>query len=177
MLHLAEGGDNGAFRWWFDNITAQGVDFDVIGASYYGYWHGSLGDLQYNLNDVSQRYDKDVVVAETAYPFTLHDLGGFPNIIGLPEQLVPGYSATPEGQAANLRDVLSIVRAVPEGRGLGAFYWDATWTEVPGNGWDPTDPSSGNPWENQALFDFDNTALPAMSEFLVDARLCDYFHW
>ncbi len=169
VLHLAEGGDNGAFRWWFDNITAQGVEFDVIAASYYGFWHGSLGDLQYNLNDVASRYDKDVLVAETAYPFTLAPGDEQHNIIGLPEQLVDGYEATPFGQASNLRDVLSIVRAVPDGRGLGVFYWDATWTAVDGNGWDPTDPHSGVTWENQALFDYDGRALPAMSEFLVDS--------
>jgi arabinogalactan endo-1,4-beta-galactosidase len=64
-----------------------------------------------------------------------------------------------------LRDVMSIVRAVPNGRGLGVFYWDATWTGVLGNGWDPADPSSGNAWENQALFGFDNCALPALNEF------------
>jgi arabinogalactan endo-1,4-beta-galactosidase len=165
VLHLANGGDNGAFRWWFDNITSRGVKFDVIAASYYGYWHGSLGDLQWNLDDVSARYGKDVMVAETAYPFTLGDNDGWGNLIGLPAQLVAGYSATPQGQAANFRDVLSILRAVPNGRGLGAFYWDATWTAVEGNGWDPTDPSSGNAWENQALFDFDGRALPAMDQY------------
>lgn len=165
MLHLANGGDNGLYRWWFDNITAQGVQFDVIGASYYGFWHGSLGDLQNNLNDVSARYGKDVVVAETSYPFALADADGWPNLIGTTDQLVAGYSATPEGQAANFRDVLSIVRAVPNGRGLGAFYWDATWIAVPGNGWNPADASSGNAWENQALFDFDHRPLPAMDQF------------
>jgi arabinogalactan endo-1,4-beta-galactosidase len=165
MLHLANGGDNGLYRWWFDNITAQGVQFDVIGASYYGFWHGSLGDLQRNLNDVSARYGKDVVVAETGYPFTLADADGWPNLIGNPDQLVAGYSATPEGQAANFRDVISMVRAVPNGRGLGVCYWDATWIAVPGNGWNPVDPSSGNAWENQALFDFDHRPLPAMDLF------------
>lgn len=165
VLHLANGGDNGLYRWWFDNITSRGVPFDVIGLSYYGYWHGSLGDLQRNLNDISARYDKDVMVVETAYPFTLGFNDDQSNIIGLESQLVSGYPATPEGQARNFRDVLSIVRAVPNGRGLGAFYWDATWTAVPGNGWDPSDPSSGNTWENQALFDFDSVALPAMDEF------------
>ena len=89
---------------------------------------------------------------------------GFPNAIGEASQLVAGYPATTDGQAANLRDVLSIVRAVPNGHGLGAFYWDATWTEVPGNGWDPTNPASDNNWENQALFDFTDTALPAMHQ-------------
>lgn len=169
VLHLANGGDNGAFRWWFDNIVAQGVDFDVIAASYYGYWHGSLGDLQDNLNDMVERYGKDVLVAETAYPFTLDVGDAQNNVIGLPWQLVDGYEASPYGQAENLRDVLSIVRAVRDGRGLGAFYWGAAWTVVPGNGWDPTDPASGNNWENQALFDFDGRSVPAMSEFLVDS--------
>lgn len=166
VLHLANGGDNGAFRWWFDNITSRGVDFDVIAASYYGYWHGSLGDLQYNLNDMVARYGKEVLVAETAYPFTLGWEDNQSNTIGLAEQLVSGYPATPAGQAANFRDVLSIVRAIPNGMGLGAFYWDATWTAVEGNGWNPADPASGNSWENQAMFDFDDRPLPVMSEFL-----------
>lgn len=73
---------------------------------------------------------------------------------------------TPEGQHAMLRDVMAIVRAVPNGRGLGIFYWDATWTAVTGNGWDSTDPESGNAWENQALFDYDERVLPAMDEYL-----------
>jgi arabinogalactan endo-1,4-beta-galactosidase len=165
MLHLANGGDNGLYRWWFDNITQRGVQFDVIGASYYSYWHGSLEALQYNLNDFTARYNKDVVVVETAYPFTLEDDDGWPNIIGLENQLTPGYPAAPEGQAAMLRAVMDVVRAVPNGRGLGIFYWDATWTGVPGNGWDPADPTSGNAWENQALFDFNDLPLPALNEF------------
>lgn len=164
-LHLANGGDNGLYRWWFDNITGRGVQFDIIAASFYNYWHGGLGDLQWNLTDVSARYGKDVMVVETAYPFTLGFNDDHPNSIGLPEQLVAGYPATAEGQARNFRDVMSIVRAIPDGRGLGVFYWDATWTAVTGNGWDPTDPASGNAWENQALFGFDDRALPAMSEF------------
>ncbi|MGC4068383.1 MAG: arabinogalactan endo-1,4-beta-galactosidase [Polyangiaceae bacterium] len=165
VLHLANGGDNGAFRWWFDNITSRGVPFDVIAASYYGYWHGSLGDLQWNLNDMASRYGKEVMVAETAYPFTLSDADGWGNIIGTTDQLVAGYPATEAGQAANFRDVLSIVRAVPGGKGLGAFYWDATWTAVPGNGWDPADANSGNAWENQAMFDFEGRVLPVADEF------------
>ena len=88
MLHLAEGGNNGTFRWWFDNITSRDVPFDVIGASYYGYWHGTFADLQANLNDVTARYDKDVIVVETAYAFTLEDDDGWGNVIGDPGLLV-----------------------------------------------------------------------------------------
>jgi arabinogalactan endo-1,4-beta-galactosidase len=165
MLHIAEGGDNDLARWWFDNITRREVPFDVIGISYYPYWHGSLAELQNNLNDISSRYDKDVIVVETAYAFTDQEDDNLSNIANT-DLAIPGYPYTPEGQRTMVRDIMSIVRAVPNGRGLGIFYWDATWTAVPGNGWDSTDPASGNAWENQALFDYDDRALPAMGEFL-----------
>ena len=165
MLHIAEGGDNELARWWFDNITRRDVPFDLIGISYYPYWHGSLAELQYNLNDISARYDKDAIVVETAYAFTDRDDDAYPNIVD--ETLaVPNYPLTPAGQQAMLRNVMAVVRAVDNGRGLGVFYWDATWTGVKGNGWDNTDPTTGNAWENQALFDFDGKVLPALAEFL-----------
>lgn len=160
-LHLAHGGDNGLYRWWFDNATSRGVGFDVIAVSFYGYWHGALSDLQANLDDVSTRYAKPVMVVETAYPFRLDSKDSHENIIDLPGELVSGYPASPAGQAAWVRDVMNVVEAVPNGRGLGVVYWEPAWTAVTGNGWDPADPSSGNGWENQALFDYENRLLPA----------------
>lgn len=56
---------------------------------------------------------------------------------------------------------------MPDGRGLGVFYWDATWTAVKGNGWDPAESLSGNAWENQALFDYQDRPLPAMRLFNI----------
>jgi arabinogalactan endo-1,4-beta-galactosidase len=165
MLHIAEGGDNEMAHWVFDNLTRRDVPFDVIGLSYYPFWHGTLAELQGNLNDISERYDRDVVVAEFAYAFTILEDDGLANIANR-TMATEGYPFTPVGQRAMLRDVMSIVRGVPNGRGLGVFYWDATWTAVPGNGWESTNPISGNAWENQALFDFDDRALPALAEYL-----------
>jgi arabinogalactan endo-1,4-beta-galactosidase len=165
MLHISNGGDNNLARWWFDNIIRRGVPFDVIGISYYPFWHGSLAALQNNLDDISSRYNKDVIVVETAYPFTAQQGDKLSNIASL-GMAIPYYPFTPEGQCDMLRDVISIVRAVNNGRGLGVFYWDATWTVVDGNGWDSTSPKSGNAWENQALFDYSDRALPALKEFL-----------
>ena len=165
MLHIAEGGDNEMARWFFDNLTRRDVPFDVIGVSYYPFWHGSLAELQANLNDISARYDKDVLVAEFAYAFSVLEDDGLANIADR-KMATDGYLFTPVGQRTMLRDVMSVVRGVQNGRGLGVFYWDATWTSVPGNGWDTTDPNSGNAWENQALFDFDGKALPALGEYL-----------
>jgi arabinogalactan endo-1,4-beta-galactosidase len=163
MLHLAEGGKNAETRWWFDNAIQRGVPFDLIGVSYYAYWHGTLADLRNNLNDISDRYDKDVIVVETAYPFTAKEKDFQTNTIK--GAGVSGYPLTPQGQEKMLADVMAAVRAVPGGRGLGIFYWDATWTAVGGNGWDPAESLSGNAWENQALFDYENKPLPAMELF------------
>ncbi|MEU4077168.1 arabinogalactan endo-1,4-beta-galactosidase [Streptomyces venezuelae] len=163
-LHLANGGDNALYRTWFDNAKAQGVSYDVIALSFYGYWHGALSSLQANLDDISARYGKKVMVAETAYPFRLDSEDAHENIIDLAGELVAGYPASSAGQSAWLRDVMNVVEAVPNGRGLGVVYWEPAWTAVTGNGWDPADPSSGNGWENQALFDYDSRLLPAASQ-------------
>jgi arabinogalactan endo-1,4-beta-galactosidase len=146
-------------------VLARHVQFDVIGLSHYTYWHGSLAELQSNLNDLAARYQKDIVIAETAYPFTLAEDDAQKNVVSSPEQLTPGYPATETGQAANLHDVMKVVRAVPVNRGLGIFYWEPTWTAVPGNGWDSADSTSGNEWENQALFNFDHRPTVALNEF------------
>jgi arabinogalactan endo-1,4-beta-galactosidase len=160
-IHLANGGDNGLYRWWFDNAATFGIRYDAIGLSYYPYWHGTLEAFQANINDVAVRYGKPVIVAETAYPFTTADKDGWENIITSAEPY-PGYQATVDGQAALIAKVADIVRNVPNGLGLGLFYWDATWTGVKGNGWDPYDPTTGNAWENQALFDYNDRLLPAV---------------
>jgi arabinogalactan endo-1,4-beta-galactosidase len=162
MLHIANAGDSPGARWWFDNAEANGVHWDVIGLSYYSYWHGPLSAMARTVSDLRRRYGKPVVIAETAYPFTLEENDGERNLIHSSTQLTPGYPATPAGQAANLRAVLKAARSAGA---LGVFYWEPTWTAVKGNGWDPTNPGSGDQWENQALFGFDNRALPAMREF------------
>ncbi len=64
MLHVALGGQNDESVFFLDNMTARGVHFDVIGESYYPKWHGTLNDLNDNLNNLVSRYKKDVIVVE-----------------------------------------------------------------------------------------------------------------
>jgi arabinogalactan endo-1,4-beta-galactosidase len=68
MLHLALGGQNAKSRAFLDPIVAQGVEFDVIGQSYYPKWHGTLDDLKSNLTDLAARYHHDVIVVEYSVP-------------------------------------------------------------------------------------------------------------
>ncbi|HZP50920.1 glycoside hydrolase family 53 protein [Actinocrinis sp.] len=166
VLHLAASDSLSTLESWYSTAISDGVSFDVIGISYYDYWHGRLDVLQTDLNGLAAKYGKPVMVAETAYPWTLANGDSETNsVTSSNTTLDPGYAASSAGQAANFRDVLSIVQAVPNGLGLGAFYWEPTWTVVAGNGWDPTNASSGDGWENQAAFDFSDKALPVVNQF------------
>ena len=75
MLHLDYGTDNRLYREWFSSVKKYELDFDLIGMSYYPYWNGSLEVLLANMNDISQRFDKDIVIAETAFCYTTDSLG------------------------------------------------------------------------------------------------------
>ena len=75
MLHLDFGTDNSMYRNWFDKIQPFRLDFDVIGMSYYPHWNGSIQLLLDNMNDVSKRYDKDIIIAETSIGYTTDSLG------------------------------------------------------------------------------------------------------
>jgi LPXTG-motif cell wall-anchored protein len=162
MLHLAEGGKNSTFRWWFDEITKRGVEFDVIGLSYYPYWHGTFKEFQDNVNDISNRYNKEVAVAEVSYGYTLENGDSHGNIFGQNEADTAGYPVSLQGQASVVRNVMDVISQVPQNKGLGIFYWEPAWIPVSGAGWAA---GEGNAWDNQAMFDFKGNALPSLEVF------------
>ena len=162
MIHLAEGGENGRFRTFFDAITERKVEFDIIGLSFYPYWHGTLEELQHNADDISARYNKEVIVAETAYAYTLDNGDPHGNIFGPDQEKEAGYPATLQGQATEVRAIMDVMAKVPNGKGKGIFYWEGGWIPVEGAGWAA---GEGNAWENQAFFDFKGNTLPSLKVF------------
>ncbi len=156
MIHIDRGGDNPGSQWFFDNLLGQGVDFDLIGLSFYPWWHGTLTDLQSNLTDLAQRYEKEIVIVETAYPWTLSWFDSTQNIVGELGQLHSGYPASVDGQRSFLLDLIEIVRGVPNERGVGLFYWAPEWISVP---------TLGSPVENLTLFDFHGEVLSSIDAF------------
>lgn len=156
MIHIDRGGDNNGSRWFFDHLLSENVNFDVIGLSYYPWWQGTLSDLESNVNDLALRYNKEIVIAETAYPWTLDWYDNVQNIVGEQGQLLPGYPATVEGQTNFLKDLINLVQNIPDNKGAGLFYWAPEWISVP---------SLGSPWENVTLFDFSGELLSSISVF------------
>jgi arabinogalactan endo-1,4-beta-galactosidase len=155
IVHFAgiEGAD-----WLFNQVSD--LDFDIIGLSYYPIWHGkSLNILKTEMQNLSSSYDKDIIIAETAYPFTLAWNDWTNNIVGLDEQLIlPDYPATPEGQRNFIAQIKTLTKEVENG--IGFCYWGAELIA-----WKGSESTNGSPWENQALFDFENKALPILKEF------------
>lgn len=180
MIHLDNGCRNGLFRDWLDRyFAAGGADFEYIGMSYYPFWHGQMNELRDNMNDLAIRYRKDMIVTETAAGFSLEDYQQYER---LPDEKRVGpaanvntlknvpYPMTPEGQCRFMAELMETIRQVPDGRGRGFVYWEPAWIPVPGSQWaneygtaylrEPR--AGGNEWANQALFDYDGRALPAL---------------
>jgi arabinogalactan endo-1,4-beta-galactosidase len=151
MIHNDAGGDAAGCKKWYGNLKKDGVKFDVIGVSYYPWWHGSLDAVKENLNGLAETFSVPVMVVETAYPFTLGYADNSNNFVGEEKQLLPGYPATTEGQSAFLTEVHRIVRDVPNGRGIGVCYWAPEYVA-----W----PTIETPYENLTLFDFKRNLLP-----------------
>ncbi|WP_433187392.1 glycoside hydrolase family 53 protein [Actinoallomurus sp. CA-150999] len=155
VIHTADADSDAHARWFYDGIAAKGVAWDITGLSYYCMWHGSLSNLYNVIADMKSRYGKNVVVAETAYPFTSANADSTANSV---TSGCSGYPLTWEGQAANFTDVQNTARGAGA---IGVFYWEPTWYAVPGNGWDPANiAGSGDGWDNMAVFDWTGQVNP-----------------
>jgi arabinogalactan endo-1,4-beta-galactosidase len=147
MLHIAQPEN---VIPWFGAAHAAGVtDYDLIGLSYYSHWSTySLSQLGQALRSFKERYGRDVMIVETAYPWTLEDADGLPNILG-PSSTIPAYPATPAGQKQYLID---LTQTVIDSGGIGVIYWEPAWISTSAN----TLWGSGSHWDNATFFDFRN---------------------
>jgi arabinogalactan endo-1,4-beta-galactosidase len=119
IIHLDRGGDWNATRWFFDNLIARQVTFDLIGQSYYPWWHGSPQALQTCLNNAAVRYGKPQIIMETAFPRS-----NSTNIFGIP--------ASTNGQVQFVAELAKIVKSVPGGLGVGIVWWGSEYQALAG---------------------------------------------
>lgn len=152
VLHIDKGGNWAATKFFFDHIEQHKVPYDVIGLSFYPWWHGKMQDAQETMNKTAQTFQKPVLIIETAYPYR-------------PLRMGRGYHAehmqhpqTPQGQKAFLEELIQMVRDVPDKRGLGVIWWYPESIPVDGL----------RIWHGgaTALFDADGETTPALSAFV-----------
>ena len=144
ILHVAQP-ENA--EWWFREARENGVtDFDVIGLSYYPQWSTfSIPEVGSRVTDLRQEFDKDVMIVETAYPWTLEAVDETAsNILN---QGISGYSISIDGQRQFMID---LTQSLISNGGLGVVYWEPAWVSTDClTRW-----GQGSHWENATFFDF-----------------------
>jgi arabinogalactan endo-1,4-beta-galactosidase len=128
IVHISNGYDNNLFRWVFDGLKNNGAQWDIIGMSLYpatSNWSNYNSECIANMNDMVARYNKDVMIVEVGMSW---------------DQAPTCYSF--------LTDLISKIKTVANGRGLGVFYWE---------------PESYNNWQGYTLGAFDNNGKPTVA--------------
>lgn len=141
MIHIDKGGDTAFTKYFFDKLNTYDIKYDVIGQSYYPWWHGSLLDLRACLNFTALTYKKDVILVETAYNYSPAEYI---------DKSAP-FTESPEGQKEFLEAVNNIILSIPNNKGKGIFWWE------------PAAPNKG--FSNRTFFKEDGTILPVIHVF------------
>ena len=140
MIHIDQGGNKKRTKCFFDKLNSYGVDYDVIGQSYYPWWHGTLLGPARKPDLHGQRVQKG------------HHPGGSGLLLAahrIQKQNAP-FPETPEGQKEFLDEVNRIVLATPDNRGIGIFWWE---------------PAVTGGLRSRGFFDNDGNALPVITVF------------
>lgn len=188
IAHHFANPSTGYYAWYAQVMDECNLDYDVFATSYYPYWHGTTENLTTVLKEIADTYNKYVMVAETAYPYTSEDGDTFGNAVSEDsDSAVFRYDVSVEGQAQCLTDVFQAVANVGE-KGIGVFYWEPAWLGVNGISWEEQSSlwkkygsgwatdyaaeydasvtgSGGSSYDNQALFDFEGNSLKSLQVF------------
>jgi len=129
ILHLDCGGDADKLQWWLSTATQYRLtDYDVLGLSFYSQWHGSLAKLQRALTTAVNVSRKPVLIAETAYPWTVRKFGS--DVLDVEKSGLVSLPLTEAGQASYVQQLQSIVRSLPNNSGLGIWWWEGLSRQV-----------------------------------------------
>lgn len=182
ILHLEESFNQDLYRDILTHLLSRGVNIDIVGSSYYPFWHHQFDEYFANMDMVKKEFGLKVMNVELGFPFTTLDYRADEET-GERKHLVIN--------ADNIQDYLKLMPYYPDKDGQkkfvhefirlaklhgleGAFYWEPLW--IPGEGicWaskegqeyqNDTSKDTRNEWANQCLFDYEGNALPALDEF------------
>jgi arabinogalactan endo-1,4-beta-galactosidase len=127
MIHAATGGDLVESDNFYSNILKRGVEFDVIGLSYYPWWHGTFEDMEKNLEFLSNKYDQEISLVETAY----YANNWYPEPEGWVLDVQP-FPPTEQGQYDFLVDLAERLKKFP--KVTSVYYWEPDGLDIPGSG-------------------------------------------
>jgi arabinogalactan endo-1,4-beta-galactosidase len=146
ILHIAQPEN---VEFWFNKISAEGAvtDFEIIGFSYYSKWSDvPITEISKYVADFKGVFNKEVMIVETAYPWTSQNADSYNNIYNAGD-VEPGYPLSEEGQLNFMTD---LTKAIMDGGGMGIMVWEPAWISSSAKDlW-----GTGSSWENCTFFDF-----------------------
>lgn len=148
--------DYAALSNFYNKMNAAHIDYDIIGLSYYPYFHGAISELEGAINLLEKNEpDKNIMVIEFGYPYAW-EIGG--STYKYPEHEAK-YAYSDAGQKALTADVITMLNKHKNVNGL--FWW---WMEYNAYG------TNLQGWYNAPLFDSRTgkatSALYEMKNFL-----------
>jgi len=158
MIHLDQGGRYEYLKEWFDHVITEGLEeFDVIGISYYAFWHGTFVDLKNSMEALAGRYKKPVIVVETAHPWRRCENG----FVTEDQEEIAGFKAGIKEQVQVIRLLMNIVASITDHMGQGVYYWEPLVVPMDCQG------TWGN---NMGVLDLDAKVLPGFKEFMFERK-------
>ena len=179
IIHLERSNDENVYQELFSKLEEYDVNYDVIGMSYYPYWHGTFSQLFSNIEKCRNRFHKNVMICELGYGFTLEDYllteNGQSELKITKENLEADlpFDVSVKGQEAFIEEFLSrSLKADLE----GVIYWEPLW--IPGENicWASKEGQAyiheegkptRNEWSNQCLVDYKGYKLPAFDKYKI----------
>lgn len=138
--------------YWTTQLNAAGVtDYDILGLSHYYKWStvNNWTDISSTIAQLKTLSGKEVMIVETAFPFTNLNADSYNNIFYEASGTAVGYPFSPAGQQAYFTD---LVKAVIKGGGKGIMVWEPGWvTSNLNDSW-----GKGSSMENTTFWDFSN---------------------
>lgn len=134
IIHTERTATTSVQKNFYDHIDALKIDYDIIGLSYYPYFHGNLKQLNNSLSQLESNYpDKEIMIVETGYSYAW-EVPGTEQIVDYPYSL--------EGQNIFATELVEMLDKHPNVTGL--LWW---WLEY--NAYS----TSLTNWYNAPLFD------------------------
>lgn len=102
----------------FKDLTSRGVEYDILGLSYYPFWHEGLSTLATTLQQLQTNFpDKDVHIVETAYYYANQPAVGE----GITYDFSTQWPISADGQAQFAADLVVELKKHDNVKGL--FWW------------------------------------------------------
>ena len=150
IIHTEQAANTPLVTDFYQRLADNNVDYDIIGTSYYPYFHGKLTQLEKTITQFESRFpDKQIMVVETGCAYYYK--------VGNNDQ---GYPLTYEGQRRFTADLVTMLNKHAHVTGL--FWWFPEANEY-GLKWETQRVTDD--WYNASLFDNQTgRALPATAE-------------